>query len=562
MQRPAGLAYWLDDAPTLPMTLGLALQQVAVQSIYFVIPVIIAGSLSPDPGDATRFLCLSILAVALWQALQLLGRGPLGSGYPIPATHTAALIGAYALLGLGGGGFGAAGAMVVLVGAACVGLTFFMHRLRLLLPNEVAGVVVILIGVTLVSLGAQRFGLQPGGMPPARSAVLVVLLSLAVMVVFALSRSRAAPFAVLLGALCGVPLALAFGHAVPGGAELLAERPWLALPQPWLPRFDEVQAVPLLSFLLTVVALKATAAGSIVVMQRGSDAQWSRPDAPPIRRGLLANGVALIAGGLIGGAASGPAAAAVGLSIATGTLARRIVWVGTVLLAVVALCPKLVALFVLIPEPVKVAMLFYAAGFIMAQGCQLVTARLLDTRRTLVVAFGLSAGLVVAIAPQPFVAAVPALASPLALGAVVAFAINLITLPTVARHAALTLPLDDRAGTQVSEWLGRVAGAWALKPQTARAADQSLGELVDLLSERRTAALELEARLAEDRVEITLRWPGPPLPGPAARGSLDDLMSSDDARHAFAIWLATRQTQAFRQRPHGASSEAWLAFED
>ncbi len=31
-------------------------------------------------------------------------------------------------------------------------------------------------------------------------------------------------------------------------------------------------------------------------------------------------------------------------------------------------------------EPLKAAMLFYVAGFIMTQGCQLVTARLLDTR--------------------------------------------------------------------------------------------------------------------------------------------------------------------------------------
>jgi xanthine permease XanP len=562
MQRPAGLSYWLDDTPTLPMTLGLALQHMAIQSIYFVIPVIVASSLSPDPADATRFLCLSILAVALWQALQLLNRGPLGSGYPIPATHTAALVGAYALTGLGGGGFGAAGAMVLLAGATCVGLTFVMHRLRMLLPNEVAGVVVMLIGVTLVSLGTQRFGLQPGGTLPEASAVLVVALSLAVMVLVALSRSRAAPFAVLLGAACGVPLAIALGHAVPGGAALLAERPWLALPQPWLPRFDEIRAVPLLSFMLAVVALKATAAGNIVVMQRGSDARWSRPDTPPIRRGLLANGIGLMAGGLIGGAAPGPAAAAVGLSIATGTLARRIVWVGTGLLVVVALCPKLVALFVLMPEPVKVAMLFYVAGFILAQGCQLVTARLLDTRRTLIVAFGLSAGLVVAIAPQPFVATVPALASPLAVGAVVAFVVNLLTLPTVARRATTTLTLDDQAGAQATEWFGRIAGAWALKPQTARAADQALGELIDLLAERRTAALELEARLAEDRVELTLRWHGPPLPSPAARASLDDLMSNDEARHAFAIWLATRQTQGFRQKTHGDTSEAWFALED
>ncbi len=42
-----------------------------------------------------------------------------------------------------------------------VALTFVMRRLRVVLPNEVAGVVVILIGVALVLVATQRLGLQP-----------------------------------------------------------------------------------------------------------------------------------------------------------------------------------------------------------------------------------------------------------------------------------------------------------------------------------------------------------------------------------------------------------------
>jgi len=137
--RPQALVYGLDDVSALPPTIGLALQHIAIQSVYFVIPAVLAGSLSSDPADASRFLSLSILAAALWQALQVLLRGPVGSGYPIPGTHTAALVGAYAITGLAGASFGGAGAMLILTGLVCVVLTFFMHRLRLVLPNEVAG---------------------------------------------------------------------------------------------------------------------------------------------------------------------------------------------------------------------------------------------------------------------------------------------------------------------------------------------------------------------------------------------------------------------------------------
>jgi NCS2 family nucleobase:cation symporter-2 len=560
--RPHAVVYGLDEAPAPSATAGLALQQFAIQSIYFVIPAVLAGSLSPDPTDASRFLSLSILAAALWQVLQLLTRGPVGSGYPIPATHTAALVGAYSITGLAGLSFGGAGAMLMLTGVACVLLPFFMHRLRLVLPNEVAGVVVILIGVALVGLATHRFGLQVGEKRPDVSAVFVLVASVIVMAVVALSRTKAAPFAVLFGMIVGVPLALAFGHGYPDAAVRLAERPWIALPEPWLPRFEQVSPIPLLAFLVAIIALKATAMGSLVVMQRATDAGWTRPDSPPIRRGFLANGIAIIMAGAMGAACPGPATAAVGLSVATGTLSRRIVWTGAAILFCAAICPKLSMVFILVPEPIKAAMLFYVAGFIMAQGAQLVTARLLDTRRMLIVAFGLSSGLAVAVAPQAFVDAVPVLASPLSIGALVAFLMNLLTLPMVSRRSELNVPLDTEALTKVEQWVRGVAGAWALKAQTELAAEQSLLELSDVLMDRGIASVALGARLAEDRIEITLTWAGSPLPDRPKAATRAALMGDDEERHGFAVWLATRQSQSFRQRQVAGANEVWLTFED
>ncbi|MGE0802254.1 MAG: solute carrier family 23 protein [Lautropia sp.] len=561
--RPPGLVYALDDVPPPLVSWGLALQHLSIQSVYFVVPAVIAGTMSSDPADATRFLCLSILAAAFYQLLMLSRRGPIGAGYAIPATHGPATIGAYALVGAAGLGFGAAGAMLMIAGIAAVLLTFAMHRLQALLPNEVAGVVVILIGVTLVIVGTQRLGLQPGGHPPDASAVLVMVVSLTIMVLVALSRTRAAPFAVLVGIVAGVPVALAAGHAPADASALVAATPWIALPQPWLPRFDQIRGEPLLAFLLTLVAIKANSVGTIAMFQRASDANWSRADAPPIRRGLLANGVAMIAAGAVGGACPAQATAAVGLSIATGTLARRIVTVGAALLVVVGLCPKLAVMFVLVPEPLKSAMLFYVAGFIMAQGCQLVTARLLDTRRMLIVAFGLSSGIAAAVAPEALARALPALASPLTIGALVAFAVNLATLPLVARRAAVELPLHIDASRQVTDWCGTVAASWALKAQTARAAQQSLGELVELLAQRDVATVSLAARRAEDRVEFTLTWQGEPLPDPPDIAHPEDLIGPSDVRERFSVWLATRQALLFRQRDTDAGSrEARIVFED
>src|SRR3954466_16105670 len=162
MERPAGLAYWLDGRPSVFASLVLAFQQQAIQSVYYILPVTIAGVITHDATQVARFLCLSILAAAIWQALQVLTKGPIGSGYPVPGTQTAACISACLLTARNGGGFEAMAAMICIMGVASFALTFATQRLRLVLPKEVAGVVVLLIGVALIDVGARQLGLETG----------------------------------------------------------------------------------------------------------------------------------------------------------------------------------------------------------------------------------------------------------------------------------------------------------------------------------------------------------------------------------------------------------------
>jgi hypothetical protein len=56
MRRSAGLVYGLSDRPPAPVAFVLALQHLAIQAVYFVVPVAVAGFISPDPADVTRFL--------------------------------------------------------------------------------------------------------------------------------------------------------------------------------------------------------------------------------------------------------------------------------------------------------------------------------------------------------------------------------------------------------------------------------------------------------------------------------------------------------------------------
>lgn len=520
IRRPMGIVYWLDTPAPVGSSVMLALQHIAVQSVYFVLASATATAISSDPAAGTRFLCLSILAVALWQGLQLLTWGPLGSGYPVPGTHAPAMLGPYATAGLAGVSFGAAGAMVIIAGAVAVVLSFAIRRLRLLIPNEVAGVVVMLIGVSLILLGSKLFGLQPDSAAPDPMEVVVFLFAIATMVVTSLSRTRAARLSVLVGTAAGAVLAVALGCVSPDAGEVVSQAPWFALPEPWAPDFSDLQAEPLAAFLLALVAAKVSAAGGFLMIQRAADADWTRPDSPPVQRGLLANGVSIALAGLVGAAAPGPATAAAGLSVATGTLARRIVWIGTGALVLLSLCPKVVAL-------------------------------------------GLGSGALVAVSPLAFSQYVPALASPLTLGALVAFFANLATMPMVTQSAETVLALDTYDSDAATEWTTATGGSWGLKPQTARLMERAIVELSEVLALRGVQQVRLVARREEDRVVLRLRWNGAALPTPhAAAPSADDLLQEGGkAQEALAVWLATRDTR-FSQRTVGSEQEFQLIFED
>ena len=53
-----------------------------------------------------------------------------------------------------------------------------------------------------------------------------------------------------------------------------------------------------------------------------------------------------------------------------------------------ALQPRLLGMLTLMPKPVMVAAMLFTAAFIMIGGIQIITTRVLDSRRTLVIGMG------------------------------------------------------------------------------------------------------------------------------------------------------------------------------
>jgi xanthine permease XanP len=82
------------------------------------------------------------------------------------------------------------------------------------------------------------------------------------------------------------------------------------------------------------------------------------------------------------------------------------------------------------PRPVIVAALLFAVSFIMINGLQIMSSRLLDARRTLVISLSVIAGMAIEVFPSIATSAPPPLSylvgSSLVLSTVTALALNLL----------------------------------------------------------------------------------------------------------------------------------------
>jgi NCS2 family nucleobase:cation symporter-2 len=556
--RPPQLDFGPEEAPGAAQTAALAAQQLAIQAIYLILPGFVAAQYGLLAMDVLNFVCLSVAAVGVAGLLQTLPRGPVGSGYPVASIPAPIFVAVY-LSAASEAHLGTVAAVTALTGVVGLVLGATLRRIQKLVPTEVAGVVVLLIGVSLLPRAfAAASNAAANPLHPA-----IAFGTLAAMVALALKGGRLARFAVLVGALLGTIVALAVGLGA-SDLDLLASAPWVALPRPMPPSLGAFDPALLPAFLVALLASFASWTGDLLAFQRAADGNWRRPDPAPLRRGLVAQSLAVVAAGLAGAMPTGTSSACVGLAIGTRVLSRRVAIFAAVALLVLACCPKLLALLLALPDPVEAAMLLYVCCFMLASGCQLMGARMLDTRRTFTVGLGLALGLGTLL-DAPIIAQLlpPMLRSPITAGALGAILLNLLTAPLVAQRAAFTIQPGAGLNQALLDQVEALGGAWGARRETMTQIGHALLELEELLAARGgNAEIAVRMHYATDRILVTAAWMGTDLPEPAARPDFADLEGSRTAQEAFALWLATRNAERVDQRTTPAGAELRLSFAD
>src|SRR5262249_46548757 len=180
----------------------------------------------------------------------------------------------------------------------------------------------------------------------------------------------------------------------------VARLPLVALPRVHMAfAFDATLIIP---FAVTALAMAMISTAIVTTYQRITDADWVRPDMRSITSGIRGDGVSTILAGVLCtfGLAIGPANA--GLVAATGVASRVIAYPIAAILLLAAVVPEFAGLLTIMPASVMAAGLLFSAAFIMINGMQIISSRVLDARRTIVIGAGILTFLLVAIFPATF----------------------------------------------------------------------------------------------------------------------------------------------------------------
>jgi len=547
--------YRLHDTPPVPLLLASAAQQVGLAAVTLGFPLLVAEAAGADAALKAAVLQWSMLAMGIATLLQCWGRWGIGSGFLITGIFTAIYL-PLSVVVAGRSGLADVAGMTIVAGLTQMALSPFVRRLRNQVPNEIIGLIVLLVGLALGILAVKLMAIGSPGEPADIADRIVAMATFGLIVGLAIwGPPRLRALAVLAGLAVGTAVAVLAGSAPPAPEGVGAS---LFQGPPILPSFNWTL---LPGFVLGALASLVRCMGDVIAAQRAEDPNWHRPDQRSIRGGVLADGMGTALSGLMGLPGMNSYTGSVGLAVASGVRSRVVgltaggIWVG------LALIPSAGAWMLMIPQGVLGAALLYVSAFIMASGFVTITQRLLDSRRTVLlgVAFvvGLSGALIPGLyADLPF--AVQALTfSSLALALAVALLLWPLLRLGLAREVSLDwAPADgvaallDAARTQLAQW--------GTRRNVADRVNGALEEFALLAEEDMPPGGTVRVRIEDDErvLRVTLAWEGAPL-APAAAAPPDE----PDLRRV-ALLLLRHKTDAMRLRPGAAGrQEAVLEFD-
>ncbi|GIB15099.1 xanthine/uracil permease family protein [Vibrio cholerae] len=409
--RKADLVYQLNDRPPLPQTLFAALQHLLAMFVAVITPsLIICQSLGVPADQTNTIISMSLFASGLSSFIQIRTFGPIGSGLlSIQGTSfnfLGPIIGAGLALKAGGADMetmmAAIFGTILVASSAEILLSRVLQFAQRIITPLVSGIVVTLIGLTLVQVGLISMGGGYASMADGSFGSLDKLaLAGTVLAIIVLLNRAHNPYvrvaSIVIAMLVGYVMAYLMGMV---NTDNLAETQFIALPIPmqYGLGFDWSLFIPLvLIFLIT--ALEAI--GDITATSEVSGEPVKGPVyMKRIKGGVLADGLNSALAAVFNSFPNSTFSQNNGVILLTGVASRYVGYFIAGMLVLLGLFPGVASFVQLIPEPVLGGATIVMFGTIAAAGVRIISRVDLDRRAILIMALSFSMGLGIAQKPE------------------------------------------------------------------------------------------------------------------------------------------------------------------
>jgi NCS2 family nucleobase:cation symporter-2 len=464
------------------MTIMVAVQQLAFLASIMTLPVLLARQAGLDSAGAAGLVALTMMAAGCGVILQALNRGGIGIGLFSPV-HTSAIAFPASIAAVKMGGLDLAFGMMAVAAFIQLAASRVITRLRPFFPVEIAGLIVLMLGIGLGLLGMRALLALDTPLQDEPRTLLTGVLTLSVIVaVNVWGHGKIKPFAVFVGLLVGQFFAVSQGVVNESLTEEIHRVPFFALPPVghfgWSFSWEMMP-----HFILLGLALSFNCFGVLTIAQRANDSGWKRPDMEGIKRGLLAEGITNTICSLINGVTQTTSGGAIGLAQASGVTSRVAAYVLGGLFLVLAFFPPFAAFWISLSMPVIGAVLMFVASFIIVGGIKIITSRLLDSRKVITIGLALIVGVGHDLLHMADDGSESVLFSPMsttvAAALLVAIGLNALFRINIHKSVIKKIVMDDAWPQKLNKTLWHLGHLWGARIEVIRRLHHAVHELLD-----------------------------------------------------------------------------------
>lgn len=444
-EKKSELIFPLDSKPSFGVSLIAAFQHILSMVLSVMAPpAIVGGALGLDAVTIAYLVSMSLFFAGVGILLQVT-RPFLGIGSGMLSIQATSFVFPGALISVGtyllhDKGLSQNEMMATLFCTCFLGgilvmiCSRFIKYLQKIITNTVAGVTVMMIGLSLISVGAESFA----GGAVAREAgtfgspVHLALGSIVFIIILLCNRSKYKLLrmsALMIGVIVGFLVAIPLGQV--DWSILSQPHHWFEYPVPFNFGFFafDLHALLVLVFLFLVTVIEAigdlTATSAVSELPTEGQEFQSR-----ITGGILCDGLVTSLGAIFGCFPVATFSQNNGVIQLSGVASRKVGKFCGVLFLIFALFPFIVVFFQLLPASVLGGALLILFGSIACSGVRILLHGKVDRRESLIIAASLSIGVMAMVKPDAF-SLLPSVAqmffdSPIVAGGVSAMIIHVI----------------------------------------------------------------------------------------------------------------------------------------